>query len=235
MNLPRYREIPTIELFYICDDDFHQDIDKTRKKFNIFPNKEGIVETSDVLRFDVILRNDISVRNKYEKDITRLCQKYYIKDYYDDVEIFVESGLTPYSINPKGISKKIPITKPEIRNAYFKDAPEFLGCTITFHIRTAINSKDLQNWYLKYKEKLLIEANDWFKGSIHSTTKLEKLDNILQIIQLRDIKGLTFSQIADELCLRYPKDLDVVDGKINEVSVRKIYNRFKKRFKRDTH
>lgn len=227
------REIPTIELFYICDDDFHKEVDEVRKKFSIETNKEGIVDILNVLSFDQMLIDDSVIRNKYYSVISGVCRKYHIEDYLNDVEIFVESGLTPYDLTPKGIVKPIPITKPEIRPRD-NNIPEIFGCKVEFVVRCAISQKDLNNWFERYREFLLIEINDNFKGSKRSITKLEKLTKILRIIELRDEKKLTFSQIADELCTLYPHDRDAIEGLINEVSVRKIYNRFKKRYKRDT-
>jgi hypothetical protein len=57
---------------------------------------------------------------------------------------------------------------------------------------------------------------------------------VLIIIKLREKEELTFAEIADKICEDYPDEEDVKADKINEESVRQIYNRYKKRFIRDT-
>jgi hypothetical protein len=120
-----------------------------------------------------------------------------------------------------------PKTEPEAIKSFFT-------CLIKFSIRHPIDSRDLDSWYEQYKPEILAISNDFFFGRTNHIKTIDHIEKVLIIIKLREKEELTFAEIADKICEDYPDEEDVKADKINEESVRQIYNRYKKRFIRDT-
>jgi hypothetical protein len=92
----------------------------------------------------------------------------------------------------------------------------------------------MKEWLEENMDVILAASHDHFAGMKPGIVVIDKIERILQIIELRENRDYSFKQIADYICEERSEDSDVISGKINEVSVRQIYNRYKKRYKRDT-
>lgn len=94
----RRKEIPIIELLYVCDDDFKKDVQEIRDKFNIKTDKDGFVSTDDFIAFDKKILTIKHLQKKYTFELTKLCKKYNLLDSFSDLETFIETGQTVYDL-----------------------------------------------------------------------------------------------------------------------------------------
>lgn len=235
----KIKELPTIELLYICDDEFKQGIKGIRDEFGIKIGGDGLVPVEKVLAFDIKLFSDEALQKRYSKEINRICKKYDLLNHEMDVQIFIESGITPHPIIKGRAYTTTKITKPEIKpreRAKGKVAP-IAGLNVRFKIRKHIVSKDLKTWLEQHKGKILIAVNEYFSEvkaapTRPALTRLDRLDRAIKIIQMRDSEGKKFREITNAICEENSNDPEVIDGKVNEQSIKMLYYRYKKRFKK---
>lgn len=228
--------ISLIELLYVCDHDFQEDVQTIRKKYDIQTDEEDIVPVEKYIDFDtaLILSDDLKIR--YENDISVLSNKYNIEEHRYDVEILVEAGMMPYSdeafVDERNMYKAA-ISKPKFKVRDFLDYIPPMGFKVEFDINQPVARKDLKYWFEDNLDEILTAVNDRFVGIKPSVIKVDNLKRILRIIKLKDKYKYTFSHIADTICEENSDDSDVKSGVVNEVSIRQTYNRYKKRYKRD--
>lgn len=230
--------ISLLELLYTCNDELKSDICKIRKKFKLAAKPKGLFDIDRFLQFDkqILLFSKIAVA--YKNEVERVAEKYGLLDYMEDLEIFIETGRTPYDEDNLSyvltfISK---IGSPRMLDFQNKVGAKKPGFWVEFQIRKPINKSDLKKWINKHADQIATEANESLSGRKTSVIRLDNAQRILEVIKLRNKKSkqgkhrFTFSQIADRICEKYPEDPDVINGKVNEVSVRQIYNRYKKKY-----
>lgn len=74
------REISTLDLLYLCDDDFKQDIENIRNKYSIKTevddNDDEIVPIDEFILFDNKFVHDELLRKQYLKLVEELVSKY---------------------------------------------------------------------------------------------------------------------------------------------------------------
>ena len=241
MTVARGRDIPTVELLYICDDDFKSSVARIRKKYRIEIVLEGDDETipvESIINFDSRLINNPVLWKKYLSEINEVVREYEIEGLSEDLQTFVESGQTIYNVGKHKLHVPFKITSPKIKPRHLRhfdveySAP-IAGMEVKFCIEKKINKSDLVAWVEKYADKITTQANDQLSESDYGITTLNKTERIVRVIQLRESKTKrTWEEIADKIQSENTNDPDAVDGIINAKSCAMLYKRYKKRFKK---
>lgn len=224
-DFSKIKSIPTILLLYMLDSDFKEDIDALRDKYEIkiFDHEfdESFVE------FDKKILIDTNFRNDYFKDIKSLSQKYLFEECFEELEMFIESGDVPYTWDESNfdMSSKFSYLRVRPREDKGENLPG-IGLYVSFVIRRPIQNKDLENWFDKIKEEILVASNDYFSGYKHSCRNSHKSGKAFEIIRLKyENPKMTFEEIADKLynyvSKKYPNHSDL--NTINAESVKRLY------------
>ena len=241
MTVIKGRDIPTVELLYICDDDFKESVTRIRKKFGIeiiVEEDNETVPVESIINFDSRLISDPLLRKRYLSEIDCLVREYEIEGLNEDLQTFVESGQTIYHVEKRKLHVPFKITSPKVKIKqlrYFDveySAP-IGGMEVKFCVEKKINRSDLNAWLEKYAEKIITQSNDQLSESDYGITTLNKTERIVRVIQLRESKTKrTWEEIADKIQSENTNDPDAVDGIINAKSCAMLYKRYKKRFKK---
>lgn len=229
--------VSQIELLYACNADFQKQVNQLRDQLEIKIGHSGLVSIEDILAFDSKVISSRTFGEEYSSKIGDLAEKYNLTDYLTDLIIFVESGSIFYS--EKAFINERLLYRGRIRRPTFKkrEYPGYssktqlpnTGIVVSFMVRRPIDKNDLKYWLEDNLEEILVTVNDHFKGIRKSAIKVRNARRVLRIIELKDKHKYTFAQIADTITNENPEDPDVVEGRVNEVSVRQTYNRYKKK------
>lgn len=227
--------ISTVELLYICDDEFKQDIKLTRKKYGFNQINSKVISVDNVLKFDEILINNPTIFNEYTKDIQKLCNKYNLEGSETDLEIFIEAGVAPYpDIDENTIFSSSKFTELKVMSvtSRFKKG-ELPGSSVyvSFIIHKPIIFTDLQNWLDTNAGEIIAKVNNHFMTAKPAITKISKLERLLKIIDYKDNEKMTYKKIADRLFDEYNDDPFLTEG-ITEQSIKMLYNRYRKKKKK---
>jgi hypothetical protein len=74
-KLPNIKQIPEIELLYVCNDDFKKAVLGLREKFAIKVNEDGFVDPVEFVGFDEKLIGDHNLQERFYKDVKQLCDQ----------------------------------------------------------------------------------------------------------------------------------------------------------------
>jgi len=239
MIIAKGREIPTIELLYICDESFKKDVEKIRKRFSIKTVNDGeeeIVPIEDVMTFDHKMIKFDELRNKYVTHVKNLMYKYDLLGLDEDLQLFIESGETSYQIGKHTLRKPNKFAHVTVKPASIKwfegkNTVHIAGVEVSFIVKRKINKSDLESWIDKHADQITTEANDYLADYAVGITKLTKAERIVEVIKLKEKHPkYTWEKIADIIAMRHPNDPDSEQGIINAKSCMMMYNRYKKRF-----
>lgn len=224
--------ISEIELLYLCNDKFKSDVKELRKKFDIKTFEKKDFDVDSYVDFDRKIISDNKLMRKYESELKLLATKHKATDYLSELESLVEGGVSSFDTQHlnKGVKLQGPIGNPTFK-AREVDAPASLaGYKIEFKIKGPLLKSQLVKWAERHEDEIISISSDLFNGSKRSFKRIDSLDKLLKIIYYRDEMNFQFSDIANILCKQNHEDQDVVDGKVNEDSVRKLYNRYKNKY-----
>lgn len=226
--------IATIELLYICDDEFKSDIKSLRKKYGF---KNISLNHQNAVNFDQRLINEEELSVKYDKDIKNICEFYSLEGSENDLEMFIEAGCVPGSYqsletnfsNSKFCNLKVLPASFKNGKSEIPGSPLF----VRFKIRRPIKIGELQDWFNDQSGEIVTMVNDHFKTAKTVVTKLDKLERLIKIIHLKDNMKMTYREIVDHLFKEYDDDPNATKG-ITEQSVKMLYNRYRRKKKSNT-
>jgi len=223
--------ISTLELLYQCNDFFCLEVAKLRKAYDIKINDDGIFEIDDLMELDSRFIKNNPLQKKFQSDVFVLCEKFDLVESQEETQMFVESGLSYNDASLRANLSKPPATKIRDKAIYgTSDNVPGMGVIVELFITRPISAKGLENWLDQNKERILLACNENFRGIKAAVTRNKQLPRILEIVKLRE-SGKSFKEVTDTVCDMFQDDPDVIDGKVNEQSVKMTYYRYTKRKK----
>ena len=236
------REISTLDLLYLCDDDFKSDVKKIRDKYSIKTevdeNEDEIVPINEFMRFDDRFIHNEALRNEYLNLVEELASKYELDGLNEELQLYIESGESIYTTRRNQLGKPVKILKPrvvvrELRAFDKKYSVPIGGVNVVFNVRKKIFKEDLTQWIKKHADTIAIQVNDYLNDYGVGITKLTKTERIIEVIKTREkYPDKTWSEIADIISDKNPNDPDSYNAVINPKSIEMLYKRYKKRFKK---
>lgn len=236
------REISTLDLLYLCDEDFKDDVKRIRDKYSIKTevddNDDEIVPIDEFMLFDKKFIHNELLRKQYLKLVEKLVSRYELDGLSEELQLYIESGESTYTTRKTQLGKPLKIFKPrvvvrELRDFDKKYSVPIGGVNVVFNVRKKIFKEDLIEWVKKHADTIAVQVNDYLSDYSVGITKLTKTERIVEVIKTREkYPNKTWSEIADIISNKNPNDPDSYNAVINPKSIEMLYKRYKKRFKK---
>ena len=221
--------VSILSLLYLCNDDFQSDVNNVRKRLG-FPLDVSPDTFSEIqlLNHEKKLFSSENYAKKYDIAIRTITNRYNLRSLENDIQIFIETGFTKAPYYKYDIEHVYEFIKWPERKLQVEELNErFLSYSLIF--KTKLTANDLNKVIEKIKPKILTQAKAFYGNFEDEYIYVPTFEKIKKIFELK-AQGKQYSEIADIICNEFVDDQEVIDGKVNEGSIKSKYHFYKDKY-----